>query len=109
MPWSIRFRVGNDALDVAVWRDLITTIEALHQEQPEAVDLLFAATRTDIEAITTSPELRQAAESLIELIQARQWELAGIDAIAIAARRIRQFSRQHPYDRVVRTINRRAL
>lgn len=107
LPWSIRFRVGNDTLDVAIWRDLIATIDALHEEQPKAADLLFAATRTDIEAIITSPELRQAAESLIELIQAKEWELAGIDAIAIAARRIRQFSRQHPYDRVVRTVNRR--
>lgn len=107
LPWSVRFRVGNDTLDVAVWRDLIATIEALHQEQPEAIDLLFAATGTDIEAIVMSPELRQAAESLLELVQASEWELAGIDAIAIAARRIRQFSRQHPYDRVVRTVNRR--
>jgi hypothetical protein len=107
-PWSIRFRIGKDTLDVAIWRDLVATIESLHDEQPEAVDLLFAATRTDIEAVITSPELRQAAESVIELIQARQGELAGSDAIAIAARRIRQFSRQHPYDRVVRTINRRA-
>lgn len=108
MPWSIRFRVGNDTLDVAVWRSLIATIEALHQDQPEAIELLFAATGTDIEAIITSPELRQAAESLLELVQARQGELAGGDAIAIAARRVRQFARQHPYDRVVRTVNRRA-
>jgi hypothetical protein len=107
--WCIHFRVGESVLEISIWRDLLPTIDALNREQPAGADLLFAATGTDGDTITTSQELRNAAESMMELIQAKRQELADADAVALAVRRIRQFARLHPYDRVFRTVNRRAV
>jgi hypothetical protein len=106
--WSIRFEVGEDVLDVAVWRDLIPIIEVLQRDRPGDAELLFAASGANGDAVTLSPNLRKAAESMLEAIQARAQELPGSDALTTAARRVRQFARQHPYDRVARTVNRRS-
>ena len=108
VTWSVRFRVRDDVLDVAIWRDLIPSLEMLQREQPQGADLLFAASGTNGEELTTSPDLRKAAEAMLELIQARGTELPTGEALTTAARRVRQFARQHPYDRVFRTVNRRA-
>ncbi len=105
--WSIRSEVGDDMLDVTVWRDLMPTIAMLHLDCPADAELLFAASGTNGETVIPSADLRKSAESMLEAIRARGQELSGGDALTTAARRVRQFARQHPYDRVVRTVNRR--
>ena len=104
--WSVRFDADGDELDVPVCRGVMSSVEMLYDRQPDDAELLFAATGTDGEAVTASPDLHLAAERLLAVAQAMRRDLRASATIITMLHQVRQFAREHPFARIERTVER---